>query len=607
MGKRLIIQRRGRGTPTYRSSSHRFRGKVSYRSYDAYEKDGSIKGLVTDIIHDPGRSAPVAVVKFENGEEKLVLAPESIAIDDEIEYGVSAPVQPGNTLPLSEIPEGTPVYNIENNPGDGGKFVRSSGTYASLITHDVGKAMIELPSGELKATLIPNKYTITFNLNAGEDVVTGMDSYLNEDGSYSMEHTWSYATAVNAEPERTNYIFLGWEADVEDSYDGSKIGAEVGQNVTLTAKWEKITYTITTVASPSEGGTTTGDGTYDVESEATVKATANANYQFVGWYENDSKVSDDAEYIFTVTGNRALTAKFEKDIPAITTYTVTTKTQGNGSATGGGTFEVGTEIKLSAVADEGNVFIGWRGENGELITIDKEFKHTVKEDVTFTAYFEKASDYKNDYAYIFGYNDTEMGAEGYLLRSEVSVMVHRLVKQNGMLGNFRYDSENPSFADIQGEWFQSGIEFMHYKGAFNVEEGGNVQPYVAVTRGETFKIVALGLGLTSDTTLSYAAYANLLYELGYIVGDGSGNLDVESTITRAEFCTMYNRIIGRENALLVDNNGKDITAETYGFKDLDSDEWYYEAMLRATSAYSDEGYVDIAKRGIRNNLDDYGN
>ena len=69
MGKRLIIQRRGRGTPTYRSSSHRFRGKVSYRSYDAYEKDGSIKGLVTDIIHDPGRSAPVAVVKFENGEE----------------------------------------------------------------------------------------------------------------------------------------------------------------------------------------------------------------------------------------------------------------------------------------------------------------------------------------------------------------------------------------------------------------------------------------------------------------------------------------------------------------------------------------------------------
>ena len=536
------------------------------------------------------------------------------------------------------------------------------------------------PSGELKATLIPNKYTITFNLNAGEDVVTGMDSYHQEDGSYSMEHTWSYTTPFNVTPERTNYTFLGWEADIEDAYDGSKISAEVGQNVTLTAKWEKITYTITTVASPSEGGMTIGDGTYDVESEATVKATASANYQFTGWYENDGKVSDDAEYTFTVTGNRNLTAKFEKitytvktvaspseggattgdgtydsgaeatvtanananyqfagwyendakvsdnaeytftvtdnhnltakfeeDFPVVATYTVTTKTQGNGTVTGGGTFEAGTEITLSAVADEGNVFIGWRGENGELITVNKEFDHTVNADVTFTAYFEKASDYKNDYAYIFGYNDTEMGAEGSLLRSEVSVMVHRLVKQNGMLGDFQYNSANPSFADIEGEWFQSGIEFMHYKGAFNVEEGGNVQPYVAVTRGEAFKIVALGLGFTTDTKLSNTGYANLLYELGYIVGDGSGNLDVESTITRAEFCTMHNRIIGRENALLVDSNGNDITAETYGFTDLDSDEWYYEAMLRATSAYNDDGYVDVDKRGIRNNLDDYGN
>ena len=291
----------------------------------------------------------------------------------------------------------------------------------------------------------------------------------------------------------------------------------------------------------------------------------------------------------------------------VVTYTVTTKTQGNGTVTGGGIFEEGAKTTLSAVADEGNVFIGWRGENGELITVNKEFEHTVNADVTFTAYFEKNSAYKNDYAYIFGYNDTEMGAEGTLLRSEVSVMVHRLVKQNGMLGKFRYNSANPSFADIQGEWFQSGIEFMHHKGAFNVEEGGYVQPYVAVTRGEAFKIVALGLGFTSDTTLSHAGYANLLYELGYIVGDGSGNLDVESTITRAEFCTMYNRIIGRENALLVDSDGNDITAETYGFTDLKSVKWYYEAMLRATSAYNDDGYVDIAKRGIRNNLDDYGN
>ena len=72
MGKRLIIQRRGRGTPTYKSASHRFRGKIAYRSYDDLEKEGCLKGTVKDIIHDPGRTAPVALVKFENDEKSLI-------------------------------------------------------------------------------------------------------------------------------------------------------------------------------------------------------------------------------------------------------------------------------------------------------------------------------------------------------------------------------------------------------------------------------------------------------------------------------------------------------------------------------------------------------
>ena len=151
MGKRLISQRRGRGTPTYRSASHRFKGKIKYRAYDSIESEGSLKGKVVDIMHDPGRTAPVAHVKFENGEERLILAPEALMLNEEVECGVKARVKPGNSLPLSEIPEGTPIYNIENRPGDGGKLVRSSGTYASLITHDADKAVIELPSGELKA------------------------------------------------------------------------------------------------------------------------------------------------------------------------------------------------------------------------------------------------------------------------------------------------------------------------------------------------------------------------------------------------------------------------------------------------------------------------
>ena len=265
-------------------------------------------------------------------------------------------------------------------------------------------------SNELKGTLIPKIFKVSFNLNADADEVTGMETYLQKDGSYFIQHTWSFDTSVDAVPERENYNFLGWEADVEDAYDGNKINAAVAQNVTLTAKWEKVTYKVVTEASPSEGGTTSGDGTYDVESEATVKETANENYEFAGWYENDVKVSDDAEYTFTVTGNHNLTAKFEKDIPVVVTYTVTTKTQGNGSTTGDGTYEKGTEITLTAEADKGNVFVGWKDENGNLISLDKEFEHTVTSDVIFVAYFEKENEYRNDYAYIFGYNDTEMGA-----------------------------------------------------------------------------------------------------------------------------------------------------------------------------------------------------
>ena len=73
MGKRLIHQRRGRGTPAHRVASHRFKDKIKYRSYDALEKEGSIKGKVIDIVHDPARTAPIAEVKFENGENIFML------------------------------------------------------------------------------------------------------------------------------------------------------------------------------------------------------------------------------------------------------------------------------------------------------------------------------------------------------------------------------------------------------------------------------------------------------------------------------------------------------------------------------------------------------
>ena len=80
---------------------------------------------------------------------------------------------------------------------------------------------------------------------------------------------------------------------------------------------------------------------------------------------------------------------------------------------------------------------------------------------------------------------------------------------------------------------------------------------------------------------------------------------VGSVLQRAQFCSIYNKIIGRAEAKLVTDESVKITPDTYGYTDIPEDAWYYEVMLRATSAYDDNGFVDPSLRGIRNDLDDY--
>ncbi|MFB6145061.1 MAG: 50S ribosomal protein L2 [Candidatus Nanohaloarchaea archaeon] len=142
MGSPLRQQRRGKGSPKYRSQAH---GKG-----DVETKNAETAGTVVDLQHDPARTAPVAVIEFEDGEQRNVLAPENLQVGDEIEIGVSAEIKPGNTLPLGEIPEGVPIHNIELQPNDGGKLVRSSGTYAFVVTHEKDGTRIRLPSKDFK-------------------------------------------------------------------------------------------------------------------------------------------------------------------------------------------------------------------------------------------------------------------------------------------------------------------------------------------------------------------------------------------------------------------------------------------------------------------------
>ena len=147
MGRRIQGQRRGRGGPTFRAPSHRYKARLEHpKAEDA----DTVSGEVVDIEHDPARSAPVALVQFEDGDQRYVLAPEGVGVGERIQVGISAEIKPGNTLPLSEIPEGVPVCNVEARPGDGGTFARASGVNANLITHARNAAVVQLPSGEVK-------------------------------------------------------------------------------------------------------------------------------------------------------------------------------------------------------------------------------------------------------------------------------------------------------------------------------------------------------------------------------------------------------------------------------------------------------------------------
>ena len=152
MGKRIIQQRRGRGTSTYRSHSFRYAGKSSYNTYN---KGEAIEGLVTDIIHSKGHSAPLLKVKYENGREALIPSHEGAFIGqkmkvDHREKVAKDEIEKGSAYMLKNIPEGTSIYNIELSPGDSGKLVKAGGSFASVVSHIKGYTKIMLPSKKEK-------------------------------------------------------------------------------------------------------------------------------------------------------------------------------------------------------------------------------------------------------------------------------------------------------------------------------------------------------------------------------------------------------------------------------------------------------------------------
>ncbi|MBI4150416.1 50S ribosomal protein L2 [Candidatus Woesearchaeota archaeon] len=142
MGKNIIAQARGHGGPTYRAPSFRYKGKAAH----PHLSPATLKGHVQNLLHCQGHSAPLAEIKYENGETALLLASEGMRVGDVVVAGPEAPLEIGNTMPLKSLPEGTVIYNIESVPGDGGKFVRASGGFARIVSKMENKIIVKLPS-----------------------------------------------------------------------------------------------------------------------------------------------------------------------------------------------------------------------------------------------------------------------------------------------------------------------------------------------------------------------------------------------------------------------------------------------------------------------------
>ena len=146
----------GRITSRSRGAGH----KHKYREIDFYRKKDNLKAKVERIEYDPNRSAHVALIKYEDGVLSYILAPNKINIGDEIVSGKNKEIKVGNCMPLSDIPAGTEIHNIELSPNQGGKMVRSAGSSAQISGTDENYCIIKLNSGEVRKVINTARATI---------------------------------------------------------------------------------------------------------------------------------------------------------------------------------------------------------------------------------------------------------------------------------------------------------------------------------------------------------------------------------------------------------------------------------------------------------------
>ena len=153
----------GRITVRHRGGGNRRK----YRIIDFKRDKFDVKATVATLEYDPNRSAHIALLQYEDGEKRYIIAPSGLKVGDVVEAGPSADIKPGNALALKDMPVGTVIHNVELYPGRGGQLARAAGNSAQLMAKEGGFALLRLPSGELRK--VPEACMATVGVVGNED------------------------------------------------------------------------------------------------------------------------------------------------------------------------------------------------------------------------------------------------------------------------------------------------------------------------------------------------------------------------------------------------------------------------------------------------------
>ena len=146
--------------------------KTKYRVIDFKRNKDGIPAKVAAIEYDPNRSANIALLNYADGEKRYIIAPLGLTAGDTVVSGEDADIKIGNALPLSKIPDGTIIHNIEFEPGRGGKIARTAGGYAQLMAKEGKYATLRMPSGEMRYVLLTCRATIGQVGNLDHEIIS---------------------------------------------------------------------------------------------------------------------------------------------------------------------------------------------------------------------------------------------------------------------------------------------------------------------------------------------------------------------------------------------------------------------------------------------------